>query len=423
MATSFTSHPSLRDILSTKYFGPPSIGDNINKELRKSSNIITQNIENSVKLLMGNNYEPITNIPMAVNLLLHRNYPTQFDKNGKRINKSGMIQISVPDIFLSKSTNFIGPPPNMAVSVNPNILKEEMKKKNLGKTTVIEKDMKKQSCVHVRHLTTREMFDSGGTLKGYVANYSGDEVEKNLYSKLRTIFQDNGEEYGLFQSYDLYDFGLLRSCCIHLKVTFKKDPRKPKPYDGKYKLQSSGDSDKLPFYKQIWLHENGKWKIWYNLNKGWIIDQIQKNGVYSEVLFGKSINVQCPHKIEKWDDGVEVVNVCVKKSNFREKDLIAINKTRRSVFMVSCKRSLFATHSNAIENSKDELNDGWERIKKWFSSSNEKNWKFIPLIYYINGSFPPEFSFVEDYIIKGKAFYIMLSKMLLHFKSFCRSGN
>ena len=256
MATSFTPHQSLQNILSIEYFGPPLGEDNINKELRKSSNIITQNIENSVKLLMGNNETISDDIPMAVNLLLHRNYPTKFDKNGKRINKNDLIQISVPEIFLSKSTNFIGPPPEMAVGVNPTILKEEMKWKNLGKTAV--KDVEKESNVHIRHLTTNEMLDSGGTLKGYVANYSGDEVEKNLYSKLRTIFQDNGEEYGLFQSYDLYDFGLLRSCCIHLKVTFKKDKRKLYPYDGKYKLQSCDDSDKLAFDKQIWLHENGK---------------------------------------------------------------------------------------------------------------------------------------------------------------------
>ena len=401
MATSFTPHQSLQNILSIEYFGPPLREDNINKDLRNSSNIITQNIENSVKLLMGNNETITDDIPMAVNLLLHRNYPKEFDKNGKRINKNKLIQISVPEIFLSKSTNFIDPPPEMEVSLNPNILKEEMK--YLGKTAV--EDMEQESNVHIRHLTTNEMFDSRGTLKGYVANFFGDEVEKKLYLSLRTIFQDNGEEYGLFQSYDLYDFGLLRSCCIHLKVTLKKDKRKLCSYDGKYKLQSCDDSDKLAFDKQVWLHENEKWKIWYDPNNGWIISQIQRNGF---CLFGNSsINVQCPHKIEIWDDrfGREA-NISVKKSYYREKDLIAINRTRRSVFMVSCKRSLSET---AIENSKDQLNDGWQRFTKWFPSSNDKNWKFIPLIYYekLNGTLPAEYSSVEHHFITGM--YLLFS--------------
>ena len=82
MATSFTSHQSLQNILSIEYFGPPLGEGNINKDLRNSSNIITQNIENSVKLLMGNNETITDDIPMAVNLLLHRNYLKRLGQGG-----------------------------------------------------------------------------------------------------------------------------------------------------------------------------------------------------------------------------------------------------------------------------------------------------------------------------------------------------
>ena len=257
--------------------------------------------------------------------------------------------------------------------------------KNLGTTTVAENRKPKESSVRLRFLTDREMVASGGALRSYAGKFFGDKVEENAFMKFREIFQ--GEEYGLFQSYNLYDFGLfqLRSCCIHLKVTMK-DPKLPPSLDGKYRQ-----------YRQIWFHENGKWQIWYKPNKGWIIGQFEKN---IEVIFGRwSIDVQCPHTIEKWYDGIEYVHVHVQKiSDLREKDLIAINKTRRCVFMVSCKRSL---SSNAIEDSIDELSDGWERFKNWFSSSNENKWKFIPLIYYENGSNPAENSSVENFIIKG----------------------
>ena len=116
---------TLSTLLSIKYIGvgPPSIGND--KELRKSaSNVITKNIENSVKLLVGNN-EIISDIPKAVNLLLHRNYPTKFDENGKRIDNKELIQICVPDIFLSESSNFVGPPPNMTARVNYKLLPEK----------------------------------------------------------------------------------------------------------------------------------------------------------------------------------------------------------------------------------------------------------------------------------------------------------
>ena len=395
--------------LSIKCFEPPSNGDTIDCELRKSAtNVITQNIENSVKFLMGNN-KTVTDIPMAINLLLQRNYPTLFDENGRKIIEEDLIQISVPDIILSRSTKFVGPPPNMTVSVNPKILKEETKKENLGKATVTEKDMENQSSIQtVRHKTIREMLNSRGALKGYVGNFFGEKVEANVYSNLRNIFQENREEYGIFHSLDLYDFGLLqrRSCCIHLKVKLK-DPTLPPSLDGKYTLS---------IYNKIWFHENGIWVIYYNPN-GWMIAQKQKQVVSDKIMVRdvtisglRSKNVQCPHKILKWCAGNEIVKVNVEKiSDFREKDLIIVNKKRRCVLMVSCKRNLSMTDfNNPMKDSEDQLNDGWDRFKKWFGSrSNKRNWKFIPLIYYENGSCPDEYSSLEDFIIKGNVLFYL----------------
>ena len=404
MATLSTLLPSLSDTLSIKSFEPPSNGDNINEALNNSaSNVTTQNIKHSVKLSMGNN-EIISDIPKAVNFLLHRNYPIQFDENGERINKEHLIQICVPEIFLSRSSNFVGPPADMKARVDPTILKDEIL--NLGETTTV--DNVEGNNVSFRHLTEEEMLYSEGALKGYVGNYLGDKVEHNAYLKFKTIFQDNEEEFGLFHSYDLHDFGLLqlRTCCIELRVSLKPGSGKPISLNGKYKIL---------FHRNLWIHENKTAFMWYDPAKGWVIGQIQKNGDISPYLFG-GLNMQCPCKTEEWFDRMKKEvqkEVHVQKINdSREKDLIAINKTRRCVFMVSCKRKLSMKYSKAIEDSKDELNDGWDRFKGWFASSNKNKWKFIPLIYYEIGSCPAEFSSIEDFIIKGT--YIFACIYLSH---------
>ena len=57
------------------------------------------------------------------------------------------------------------------------------------------------------------------------------------------------EEFGLFHSYDLHDFGLLqlRTCCIELRVSLKPGSGKPISLNGKYKIL---------FHRNLWIHEN-----------------------------------------------------------------------------------------------------------------------------------------------------------------------
>ena len=75
------------------------------------------------------------------------------DKNGERINKEKLIQICVPEIFLSKSSKFVGPPADMKARVNLKILQDEIV--HIGETTTVDEG--EGDNVSFRHLNEKEM--------------------------------------------------------------------------------------------------------------------------------------------------------------------------------------------------------------------------------------------------------------------------
>ena len=72
-----------------------------------------------------------------------------------------------------------------------------------------------------------------------------------------------------------------------------------------------------------------------------------------------------------------------------EKDLVIINKTNRYIMVVSVKRGLkdiIISKPNkpirtSLDKISDEILDAKDRLKSWFGTEVDSNWKFIPVIF------------------------------------------